>query len=490
MTIEEQQLSELLKRSVPEPPLELSADRVTARHVNQSPKSWLMPALAAAAVVLVAGAGAGLNAIRHPTSPSASSSPQRKVQATTTSTAGAVTPGPAEAPAVFNPLVLPVNFGWLPTGFTENQPETGVFSINGGLIDVTTTQASFGASAADGRGFTVTVAARGAAPVPRVTGMASQNLGSGGPSTVTGTAPDINGRPAKWLADGLEWEYATGGWATLLAGGETKAQAQQGWGRYCPVDTPKGPNSGTTNRKTSCSPYTPSAEFRALFEKVASNLTWTPQSFTFPFRFTHALPNGWTVSEVSGELVNGRLTSAQTNLVPKEAPNTKDPLNIQAFSSGNTADCAGFAFSGTTFATYNGVTWAIQADHSGATACAGARMTKKNTGSVGIGFEQDTIAYLPTPLGPSGVKIVLPLFKFLGTNPANWTTNPFAALVLDSPSTGHPGGSCWPLPGSHSKMCAGSSVRWATARRSRRISSKSVASRMRVANSAIIVSAS
>jgi hypothetical protein len=424
MTTEEQRLSELLKRSVPEPPLELSADRVTVPHIDRSRRSWLMPALAAAAVVLVAGAGVGLNATRHPTSPSASSA-QRKVQATTTSTAAAVMAGPAEAPTSFNPLVLPVNFGWLPTGFTENQPETGEFSIAGGQIGVTTTQASFGASAADGRGFTVTVAARGAKANPRIISMATETLGTG-ETTVTGTAPDINGRPAKWLADGLEWEYANGGWATLLAGGETKAQAQQGWGLYCTADTPKGTKSLAANPKPSCTQYTSSAEFRALLEKVASNLTWTPQSFAFPYRFMHGLPTGWTVSQVTGEFVNGRLTSVQTNLVPKDAPNTKDPLNIQAFSSGNTADCAGFAFSGTTFATYNGVTWAIQADHSGAIACAGTRMTRKSTGTVGVGFEQDTVAYLPTPLGPSGVKVMLPLFKFLGTNPANWTTNPFA----------------------------------------------------------------
>jgi hypothetical protein len=423
MTTEEQRLSELLKRSVPEPPFELSADRVTVQHIDRSPRSWLMPVLAAAAVVLVAAAGVGLRATQHP---SPASSAQQEGQVTLTPTAASTTAGPAEAPASFNPLVLPVNFGWLPAGFTENQPESGEFSGAGGQIGVTTTQASFGASAADGRGFTVTVAARGAEATPRVTSMAIETLGDAGASTVTGTAPDINGRPAKWLTDGLEWEYANGGWATLLAGGETKAQAQQGWGLYCPVDFPKGTKSVATSPKTSCTSYTLSAQFRALLEKVASNLTWTPQSFTFPYRFTHALPAGWTVSEVTGEFVNGRLTSVQTNLVPKDAPNTKDPLDIQAFSSGNTADCANFAFSGTTFATYNGVTWAIQADHSAATACAGARMTKKNTGSVGMGFEQDTVAYLPTPLGPSGVKVLLPLFKFLGTNPANWTTNPFA----------------------------------------------------------------
>jgi hypothetical protein len=426
MTMEEQRLSELLKRSVPEPPFELSADRVTVPHIDRSRRSWLLPALAAAAVVLVAAAGVGLNATRHP---SPASSAQQKGQVTLTPTAASTTAGPAEAPTRFNPLVLPVNFGWLPAEFSENEPETGEFSNAGGQIGVTTTQASFGASAADGRGFTVTVAARGAKATPWITSAATETLGNTGASKVTGTAPDINGRPAKWLADGLEWEYANGGWATLLAGGKTKAQAQQGWGRYCTgdiPDLPKGTKSPAANPKVSCAPYTPSAQFRALLAKVASNLTWTPQSFTFPYRFIHALPTGWTVSEVTGEFVNGRLTSVQTNLAPKDALNTKDPLNIQAFSSGNTADCAGFAFSGTTFATYNGVTWAIQADHSAATACAGARMSKKSTGSVGMGFAQDTVAYLPTPLGPSGVKVMLPLFKFLGTNPANWTTNPFA----------------------------------------------------------------
>jgi hypothetical protein len=55
MTMEEQRLSEMLKRTVPEPPLELSADRVTAQHFDKSPRPWLMPALAAASVVAVVG---------------------------------------------------------------------------------------------------------------------------------------------------------------------------------------------------------------------------------------------------------------------------------------------------------------------------------------------------------------------------------------------------------------------------------------------------
>jgi hypothetical protein len=134
MTMEEQRLSELLKRSVPEPPVELSADRVTVPHTDESRGSWLMPALAAAAaVVLVAGAGVGLNATRHgsSTSPTSSSAPQ---QSQVTSTAASTTGQPTEAPTSFNPLVLPVNFGWLPSGFTENLPAPGEFPYPRGRL--------------------------------------------------------------------------------------------------------------------------------------------------------------------------------------------------------------------------------------------------------------------------------------------------------------------------------------------------------------------
>src|SRR6201999_652207 len=90
MTMEEQRLSELLKRSVPEPPFELSADRVTVQHIDRSGRSWLMPVLAAAAVVLVAAAGVGLKATQHP---SPASSAQQEGQVTLTPTAASTTAG-------------------------------------------------------------------------------------------------------------------------------------------------------------------------------------------------------------------------------------------------------------------------------------------------------------------------------------------------------------------------------------------------------------
>jgi hypothetical protein len=429
MTTEEQRLSELLKRSVPEPPFELSADRVTVPHVDRPRRSWLMPALAAASVVLVAAAGVGLHAMQHPSpaSPSASSA-QRKAQGTPTptSTATAVMAGPAEAPASFNPLVLPVNFGWLPAGFSENQPSPDEFPTSRGPLGVTPTQVNFGASTSNGEGLAVTVAARGVSVNPWNSGPAENP----GEMTVTGTAPDINGRPAKWLGGGLEWEYANGGWATLITGGETSKQAQAGWGHYCTMDIPKGSSTSVANPGQTCTAYAPqSAALRAELEKIASSLTWTAQRFTFPYQFTKALPRGWTVGNVTGNFVNGRLTAGDLYLDPVTSSgrlDTDDALDIQAYTASNTRTYCG-AIPGAYFATYNGVKWQIEqyyhGDNSSAMGCSGTPMNSSRGGSVSVGFDANTVH--GDPLGTAGVKVILLLLKFFGPNPANWTTNPF-----------------------------------------------------------------
>jgi hypothetical protein len=215
----------------------LSADHVTVQHIDRSSRSWLMPALAAAAVVLVAVAGVGLNATRHgsSTSPASSSVPQ---QAQVTSTAASATGQPAGAPASFNPLVLPLNFGWLPSGFTENLPAPGEFPTSQGPLEVMTTQVSFGASTPGGEGLQVTVAARGVKVNPWIGGP----TGSSAELAVIGSAPDINGHPAKWLAGGLEWEYANGGWATILTAAtrssDGNAPSRTGEGRQHPFLDP------------------------------------------------------------------------------------------------------------------------------------------------------------------------------------------------------------------------------------------------------------
>ncbi len=399
MTTEEQRLAELLKRSVPEPPFELSAERVTVRHVDGSRRPWLMPALAAAAVVLVAGAGAVLKVTQNP-SPAASSPSKQAAPATTTAAHG---PGaPAEAPASFNPLVLPVNFGWLPAGFSENQPGTDGFAMSQGPLEVMTTQVSFGASTPGGEGLQVTVAARGVKVSPWIGG----GTGSSAELKVIGTAPDINGRPARWLAGGLEWQYANGGWATLVTGGETAPQAQ-------------------------------AAPLQAELVKVASNLSWTPTPFKFPYKFTRALPPGWTPGSVTGAFVKGVLTSSQLDLY-SVVLNVAHPLG----DDDETLDISGSVDpSEQTFcqnmpgydATYNGVKWVIDMGAKGIGAGYVPTWTSSATpcpdplgkhGSSGVGITTDSAA--DNQVGEAGLVAILPIIKFLPANPAAWTTSPLA----------------------------------------------------------------
>ena len=438
MTMEEQRLSELLKRSVPEPPLELSADRVTVQHIDRSRRSWLMPALAAAAVVLVAGAGVGLNATQHRSSnsPRSSSAPQR---GQVTSTAAATTGQPATAPKSFNPLELPVNFGWLPSGFTENLPAPGEFPMSQGPLEVMTTQVSFGASTPGGEGLQVTVAARGVKVNPWVGG----GTGSSAELAVIGSAPDINGHPAKWLAHGLEWEYANGGWATILTGGETAAQSKAGWGQNCKINIPKpsATSSGTatptpvTSSMRTCSPLAQQpATLQAELVKVASNLSWTPTPFTFPYEFTKALPKGWTVGNVTGTFVKGRLIASDLELYsaaisgPHSLGDADDVLDIQAWSDPSEHSFCP-AVPDSYFATYNGVKWQIgnsgttkPDDESWATACTAP--VDAHGGAAGVGF--DTYSAKNNQIGQAAMKAVVPIIKFFSANPADWPTSPLA----------------------------------------------------------------
>ena len=442
MTKEEQRLAELLKRSVPEPPVELSADRVTVRHADGSRRPWLVPALAAAAVVLVAGGGAVLKATQNPSpaAPSVSSASKQATPATTTAAHG---PGaPAEAPASFNPLVLPVNFGWLPAGFSQDQPGTGEFSMFQGPLEVMTKQVSFGASTPAGEGLQVTVAARGVKVSPWIGG----GTGSSAELKVTGTAPDINGHPARWLADGLEWEYAAGGWATLVTGGQSAAQAQAGWGQNCRINIPKASATATgaatatpvTSGMETCSPLTQqTATLQAELAKVAGNLSWTPTPFKFAYKFTQALPQGWTPGSVTGAFVNGVLTASQLDLY-SAVLNVAHPLG----DDDETLDISGSVDPNEQTscqnmpgydATYNGVKWVIETGAKGIGAGYIPTWTSSATpcpdplgkhGSSGVGITTDSAA--DNQVGEAGLMAILPIIKFLPANPAGWTTSPLA----------------------------------------------------------------
>jgi hypothetical protein len=64
MSSEEERLARLLKRVVPEPPVQLSADQITTRSAGPSARSWTVPTLAAAAVAAI-GVTVGLVAAHH-----------------------------------------------------------------------------------------------------------------------------------------------------------------------------------------------------------------------------------------------------------------------------------------------------------------------------------------------------------------------------------------------------------------------------------------
>jgi hypothetical protein len=438
MSSEEQRLAELLKRTVPEPPLELSADRVTVLHADQSRRSWLVPALAAASIVVVAGAGAGLSAVHGSAAKSASSSVAAAASGQRHAPTASATAAAVVAPTSFNPLELPANFGWLPKGFTENQPAPDQFPMAQGPLEVTPTQASFGASiVTDGgnnqEGFQVTVGARGVNVNPWVGG----GTGNSAEFKVTGTAPDINGRPAKWLVGGVEWEYANGAWATIVTGGAGTQAAKEGWGQSCTTDAPAQTGNTpvqVTPSMVKCSPMPrQSAQLHALLEKVASNIKFTPIPFTFPYEFTKALPQGLTVGDVNGSFVNGRLTAGELDLNvagvtgKQSSGDVENMIMVQAWSDPSSHSYCP-AMAGAYFDTINGVKWQIQSvkgskpDYeSSATACSGAPVSAKN-GSAGLGF--DDYSATSFQIGFADEKALLPILKFLPANPADWTTSP------------------------------------------------------------------
>lgn len=75
MSTEEQRLARLLKRVVPEPPIQLSADQITTASARQSARSWTLPALAAAAVVAI-GVTVGVVATQLPSKGGGAAAPQ------------------------------------------------------------------------------------------------------------------------------------------------------------------------------------------------------------------------------------------------------------------------------------------------------------------------------------------------------------------------------------------------------------------------------
>ena len=138
MTHEEQRLSQLLKRLVPEPPFQLSADQVATRSLDRSVKSWTLPALAAAAVVVI-GVTTGVVAT-HDSGASGPTKPTTPLAAGTTSrasadTSGSPSPTPSPTASCTGQTVTVPNV----IGMTQNQAVAVVQAagLNAGIYNTT-----------------------------------------------------------------------------------------------------------------------------------------------------------------------------------------------------------------------------------------------------------------------------------------------------------------------------------------------------------------
>jgi PASTA domain-containing protein len=99
MSAEEQRLADLLKRAVPEPPRELSADEVTMRHISrprEARSAWGLPSLAAAAMLIV---GVGVGVAAHQWSSSVPSTPRSPFAPAASQGAGQPAPSRSSLPS-------------------------------------------------------------------------------------------------------------------------------------------------------------------------------------------------------------------------------------------------------------------------------------------------------------------------------------------------------------------------------------------------------
>jgi hypothetical protein len=241
--------------SAPEPPSRISIEG--ARKAGRR-RQWAARVIASGAVAVVAVGGALVvphlrlaAATATATGPSADTRPAAGLRLGAHAKPAATAPAPAQ----FNPLRLPANFGWLPSFWSEEAAS----------VVVTPTFAAV--NLADGQ--TLKISPRGWYPDPS---LEASTRGSFPRAATDSKAPAVNGQPAYWDGDGIMWQYAPGAWAYLYGVGNV----------YAPAG-------------------------RTLIEEMASAVQFgQDQPLYAPFRLNHGLPAGWTVARTDSTVTNGR----------------------------------------------------------------------------------------------------------------------------------------------------------------------------------------
>jgi hypothetical protein len=314
-----------------------------------------------------------------------------------------------DAPWQFNPLVPYASFGWLPAGYSESLAN-GI-DVNQGVTSSTDFVSREAAAPAAGRLLYLQVNSRGWGTCAVTVAGLRENIRAHGQDqvacrdaefTVTGAAPDVNGRPAFWTdhGGGIAWEYAPDAWAELSLSG-----LADGGGQAMP----------------------PSAATRALLQKVAANVAYgdtTP--LTFAFRLSGELPAGWQVWRAGFDVSGGRMFGTGITAGPSVDTSA---LSISASIVTAPAVCD----SGAGLPTYVnrlGVSWAyivnsLPGDTPQQRLCATAPVG----GLTGVNISMDVNnpasgATLPGSTQLGGALGVLARLLLLGPDPAGWIANP------------------------------------------------------------------
>lgn len=302
--------------------------------------------------------------------------------------------GPA-APREFSPLIENVSFGWLPAGQ----------SVSGGGF-LRTEVYLYAGSQHGLSGWWLNVFARGQCHLtgPLKSLKCSSPPGGDGGMTAqfSAPAPAVDGHTAFWAGTRLVWQYARGGWAGL----ET-------------------PISGRQHANFSTLRHDPRAQQEAV--KIAGHLRFgaaTP-ALAFPARFT-GLASQWRVSQVDFTADAGVLgvqSYVLTTRASRFLPHVGDlgvwvnaaSVEIHPAPSGSTCTPRDPAYKNTS-ETINGYRVVVQ-----------SLITSGLPHRDVCAARADGLWAYIEEFGPHPTIGVASLFRhlrLLGTNPANWTSNP------------------------------------------------------------------
>jgi len=310
------------------------------------------------------------------------------------------------APWQFNPLVPYASFGWLPPGYSESNAD---FDVNQGVTAATVFVSREAAAPAAGRLLYLQVEARDMCAVNTVTDLRAIIRAHGQDQvacidaafTVTGTAPNINGRPAFWTdhGSGVAWEYAPDAWAELSLSGIADSGGK---------------------------PVPPTAATRALLQKVAARVAYgdtTP--LTFAFRLSGKLPAGWQVWRASFDVSGGRMFGTGITVGPSIDTSA---LTISASTVTGPAACDAGAGQ-PAHVNRLGVSWAYIVNNLPRDTWQRLCATAPVAGLAGVNIAMDmnnpaSGAPLPGSTQLGGALGVLSRLLLLGPDPAAWITNP------------------------------------------------------------------